>query len=45
MLSLSTYMGHVKISSTYWYLTGVPELRALAAHKFERFAKARTAHA
>lgn len=40
MLSLSTYMGHVKISSTYWYLTGVPELMALAARKFERFATA-----
>ena len=45
MLSLSTYMGHVKISSTYWYLTGVPELMALAAHKFEHFAKAGTARA
>ncbi len=38
MLALSTYMGHVKISATYWYLTAVPELMALAAEKFERFA-------
>ncbi len=38
MLALSTYMGHVKISNTYWYLTAVPELMALAAEKFERFA-------
>ena len=38
MLSLSTYLGHVKISSTYWYLTAVPELMALAAERFERFA-------
>ena len=30
MLALSTYMGHVKISNTYWYLSGVPELMALA---------------
>lgn len=37
MLSLSTYMGHVKISNTYWYLTAVPELMAVAAAKFERF--------
>lgn len=42
-LSLSTYMGHVKISSTYWYLTAVPELMALAARKFERFAGLRGA--
>lgn len=39
MLALSTYLGHVKISSTYWYLTGVPELMVLAGDKFERFAK------
>jgi integrase len=38
ILALSTYLGHVKISSTYWYLTAVPELMALAAEKFERFA-------
>ena len=37
MLALSTYMGHVKISNTYWYLTGVPELMALAGARFERF--------
>jgi site-specific recombinase XerD len=24
MLTLSTYLGHAKISNTYWYLTGVP---------------------
>ena len=40
MLALSTYMGHVKISNTYWYLTGVPELMALAGARFERFADA-----
>lgn len=38
MLALSTYLGHVKISDTYWYLTAVPELMALAAGKFEGFA-------
>lgn len=38
MLALSTYMGHVKISNTYWYLTGAPELMALAGARFERFA-------
>jgi integrase len=39
MLSLSTYLGHSKISATYWYLTGVPELMALAGSKFEHFAQ------
>ena len=33
MLSLSTYLGHAKISNTYWYLTGVPELMALAGQQ------------
>lgn len=40
MLALSTYLGHAKVSNTYWYLTGVPELMALAGGKFERFAEA-----
>lgn len=39
MLSLSTYLGHAKVSNTYWYLTAVPELMALAGSKFERFAE------
>jgi hypothetical protein len=26
------------VTSTYWYLTGVPELFALATERFERFA-------
>ncbi len=38
MLALSTYMGHTEIFYTYWYLTAVPELMALAGGKFERFA-------
>jgi integrase len=37
---LSTYLGHAKISDTYWYLTGVPELLALVGTQFERFAQA-----
>ena len=40
MLSLSTYLGHAKVSNTYWYLTAVPELMALVSGKFERFAEA-----
>lgn len=35
MLALSTYVGHAMVTNTYWYLTGVPELMALAANQFE----------
>jgi integrase len=35
---LAAYLGHTKVTCTYWYLTGVPELMALAAQRFERFA-------
>jgi integrase len=31
---LSTYVGHVKISDTYWYVTATPELMAVAAQRF-----------
>ena len=41
MPALSTYLGHAKVSDTYWYLTGVPELMAIAAARFERFGRAR----
>ena len=34
---LATYLGHAKVSDTYWYLTGIPELLDLAAGRFERF--------
>ena len=37
MLALSTYVGHAMVTNTYWYLTGVPELMAVAAAKFEAF--------
>jgi integrase len=33
---LSTYLGHVDPSSTYWYLEAAPELLALAARRLER---------
>jgi len=35
MLALSTYLGHVKVSSTYWYFTAVPELMAIVGQRFE----------
>lgn len=31
---LSTYVGHARVSDTYWYITAVPELLALAAERF-----------
>ena len=37
MLALSTYVGHAMVTNTYWYLTGIPELMAVAAEKFEVF--------
>ena len=40
MLSLSTYLGHTKISNTYWYLSAVPELMSLVGKRFERFVTA-----
>lgn len=32
---LSTYLGHVSPSSTYWYLSAVPELLGVAARRLE----------
>ena len=34
-VALATYLGHVKVSDTYWYLTSVPELVAIVAERFE----------
>lgn len=33
---LSTWLGHVNINSTYWYLTAVPELMEQAVHHLDR---------
>lgn len=38
--ALSVYLGHAKVSDTYWYLTATPELLARAASRFEQFAPA-----
>jgi integrase len=40
ILALATYLGHAKVSDTYWYLSAVPELMVLTAHRFEAFARA-----
>lgn len=33
---LSTYLGHTKVSDTYWYLSAVPELVCLAMDRLDR---------
>lgn len=42
--ALSTYVGHVKVSDTYWYLTGIPDLMAVAGNRFEGFASGEADH-
>jgi integrase len=38
---LSTYLGHVSPSSTYWYLSATPELLDSAGARLERFWQAK----
>ena len=33
---LATYLGHTKVSDTYWYLSAVPELVCLAMARREQ---------
>jgi integrase len=35
--ALATYLGHVEVTDTYWYLTAVPQLMALTAARFESY--------
>jgi len=37
ILALSTYVGHANVSDTYWYVTGIPELMAIAAERFHLY--------
>lgn len=37
--ALSTYLGHVNVTSTYWYFSAVPELMAIAGRRFEALAR------
>jgi integrase len=37
ILMLSVYLGHSKVTDTYWYLTGIPSLMAIATERFECF--------
>ena len=34
-LALSTFVGHAKVTDTYWYVTATPELLAIAAQRFQ----------
>ncbi|BCL94264.1 tyrosine-type recombinase/integrase [Ralstonia pseudosolanacearum] len=34
---LCTYLGHARISHTYWYLSGIPELMNIIGDRFESF--------
>lgn len=38
MPHLSTYLGHVKVSDTYWYITGISELMKIVSKKFDNYA-------
>lgn len=40
IISLTAYLGHVNVSSTYWYFSAVPELMAVAGKRFEAYAQA-----
>jgi hypothetical protein len=37
--TLATYLGHVNVTFTYWYLSAVPELMAIGASRFEAYAE------
>lgn len=37
---LATYLGHIKVSDTYWYLSAVPELVCLAMARLEQRTRA-----
>jgi integrase/recombinase XerD len=39
--SLATYLGHCEPRSTYWYLSGAPELLGLAAGRLDAFEEVR----
>lgn len=40
--ALATYLGHVEVTDTYWYLTAVRELLAIVSNRFEIFAAHRS---
>lgn len=42
VLALSTYVGHAKVTDTYWYFTGIPELMGIAAERFHCYTQGAT---
>jgi hypothetical protein len=44
IVALATYVGHAKVSDTYWYLTGIPDLMVAAGDRFEAFAAEERCH-
>lgn len=36
---LATYLGHAKVTDTYWYFSSTPELMAVVAERFEHVAQ------
>ncbi len=39
IMSLSTYLGHGKVTDTYWYSTGTASLLAIAGKRFKQFTR------
>ena len=39
ILALATYLGHAKVTDTYWYVSAIPELMSIASQRFEHFAR------
>ena len=39
---LATYLGHAKVTDTYWYLTAIPALMAIVSERFECLANPRS---
>jgi integrase len=35
--AIATYVGHAKVSHTYWYVSATPELMGIASDRFSRF--------
>jgi hypothetical protein len=36
---LATFLGHVHVTDTYWYISAVPELLTMATRRWERAEK------
>ena len=40
--AISTYVGHAKVTDTYWYISATPELMDVASMRFSRFSSGAT---